>query len=311
MKSEKVLARSLQVGEKIGVFSPGAPVRSEYVAAGAAFLKAAGYGLRAAPGLMDRQHHIAGSPDSRWRDLKYLLSDENIRAVFAARGGFGAQYLLDIIDYSLVRCRPRIILGFSDFTVLQMAIWRHSRLVTFSGPMVAVEMARPGAVNERLLWPLLNGASLEKISAEMSRYFAAAGEVLRPRDFSGVALGGNLSMLAALAGTPYLPDFGAKIIFIEECNEKLYRIDRSLMQLRQAGVFSSPVAVVCGSFSGPDEERSELGFFLRDFFSSDSFPVVLDFAYGHIAKSFILPQGGELAFRVKKKRIELLAPVVC
>ncbi len=312
-QSAKIIPRALPPGGRIGIFAPAAPIRREFLERGVAWLTAAGFTCDTGRYLYRRCHHLAGSREERCNDFNTLLLISGIAALFAARGGYGCLHLLPGIDYRRAADAARIILGFSDITALQLALWHKIRLVSFSGPMPAVEMARPGWVNEALLWALLMGAEKEYLNSLLSRYLES-DEIafLRPGTVAGPALGGNLTVLASLAGTPYLPDFSGAVVFLEDRGEPLYRIDRALSQLRLAGVFRAPAAVVCGRFTElrPDEEilREE---FLRHFFAADLFPVVLNFHYGHCLSSFILPQGVNMQIACQERRICLLErPVV-
>ncbi len=305
--------QALKQGDCLGIFAPASPVRREFVDKGHDYLRRSGYSYRDAGALFARDYHIAGDLNSRLNDFVKLLTDPDVKGLIAARGGYGSMTLLPHLDYALISGYPKIIMGFSDITALQLALWRKLKLITFSGPMLASEMARAGFVNSSLLWALLSGADIEVINGLFSAAFESQDiEFLRPGSFSGRLLGGTLTIIAALAGSAYLPDFSRKIIILEDRGEPLYRIDRSLSQLRLSGVFNNPAAVVCGDFSLPDnrDESLRLKTFLREFFADDDFPVLLNFPYGHIPQSFIFPQGGRMQFECRERKISLLeAPV--
>ncbi len=303
--TDKLKPSSLVSGNCFGIFAPASPVRSEFVERGRRWLREAGFGSRVGQHLFRRRYHVAGSLEERRADFENLLTDDRVRALVAARGGYGCLPLLERIDYGLVSRHPKIILGFSDVTALQLALWRKIRLVTFSGPMLAMAMARSGTVNDELLWALLRGGEPSLVSALCSRYLQTPEiEFIRPGDFSGEVLGGTLTILSSLVGTPYMPDFTDRIIFIEDCGEPLYRIDRALTQLRLAGLFKDPAAVVCGDFSNlRPNEAGMLPAFFREFFAGDGFPVVLNFRYGHCPQSFILPQGVRMQFACQSREI--------
>ncbi|MCK5539426.1 MAG: LD-carboxypeptidase [Deltaproteobacteria bacterium] len=305
-------AKALQFGDQLGIFAPASPVRSEYVRKGQDYLAQSGFQNREGSSLFCRSYHVAGEPRSRLADFENLLVDPEIKGLVAARGGYGCLQLLPFLDFDLIGRYPKIILGFSDLTALQLALWQKLNLVTFSGPMLAVEMARPEIVNSALLWGLLTGAEEAEIRSLLSAYLASEKlECLRSKTFSGRLLGGTLTLLASLAGTPYMPDFSGKIIIIEDRGESLYRIDRALTQLRLAGVFKSPTAVVCGNFSLPNKvEEPLLSGFLKEFFAADEFPVLINFSYGHCPQSFIFPQGGLMEFDCLKRIITLKESVV-
>ncbi len=300
---------AIQKGDCLGIFAPASPVRQEFVEKGHNYLLQSGYNYRDGAALAARAYHVAGDLNSRLVDFEGLLIDSAIKGLIAARGGYGSMTLLPRLNYELICRHPKIILGFSDITALQLALWHKIELITFSGPMLAVEMARPDTVNSSLLWALISGADEELLNLLLSVSLESENiEFLRPGTFSGRLLGGTLTIIAALAGSAYMPDFSGKIIFLEDRGEPLYRIDRALTQLRLSGVFNNPAAVVCGDFTLPakSSESLRLKTFLREFFANDDFPVLLNFPYGHISKSFIFPQGGRMQFECRERKISLL-----
>ncbi len=305
-------AQALQIGDQLGVFAPASPVRLEYVRKGQEYLALSGFSNREGSSLFSRTHHVAGNLQTRLADFEDLLVDPKVKGLVAARGGYGSLPLLPRLNFELIARYPKVILGFSDLTALQLALWQRLQLVTFSGPMLAVEMARPEMVNSPLLWGLLTGTAESNLKPLLSAYLAAEKlECLRAETFSGRSLGGTLTMIATLAGTSYLPDFKDRIIFLEDRGESLYRLDRSLTQLRLAGVFNSPAAVVCGDFKLPNREEEPLLLdFLKAFFAEDDFPVLLNFNYGHCPQSFILPQGVMMEFDCRRGLISLLESAV-
>ncbi len=312
MTIKPLKAPALQPGDQLGVFAPASPVRLEYVRKGQEYLALSGFGNREGRSLFSRSYHVAGDLRTRLADFEDLLVDPEVKGLVAARGGYGSLPLLPLLNFALIGRHPKIILGFSDLTALQLALWQRLKLVTFSGPMLAVEMARSEMVNSPLLWGLLTGAAESELKPLLSAYLVSEKlECLRSETFSGRSLGGTLTLLASLAGTSYLPDFTGKIIFIEDRGESLYRLDRSLTQLRLAGVFNSPAAVVCGDFKLPNRvEEPLLSDFLKAFFAEDDFPVLINFNYGHCPQSFIFPQGVMMEFDCRRGLINLLESAV-
>ncbi len=300
---------AIQKGDCLGIFAPASPVRQEFVEKGHNYLLQSGYNYRDGAALAARAYHVAGDLNSRLIDFEDLLVDTSVKGLIAARGGYGSMTLLPQLNYELIRRHPKMILGFSDITALQLALWHKIELITFSGPMLAVEMARSDMVNSSLLWALMSGADVKLLNPMLSASLASKNiEFIRPGTFAGRLLGGTLTIIAALAGSAYMPDFSDKIIFLEDRGEPLYRVDRALTQLRLNGVFDNPVAVVCGDFTLPakSSESLRLKTFLHEFFAADDFPVLMNFPYGHIPQSFIFPQGGKMQFECRERKISLL-----
>jgi len=295
-------------GDAVGIIAPASPIKSDFLLKGLQYLQSIGYKGVPAINLGCRAHHVAGSFQSRLDDFHQMFLNPDIKAVFAARGGYGSAHLLDKLDYSLLARKPKLLVGYSDITTLQLALWHKIQIYSISGPMVAVEMARPGSINELLFKNILSG-TLPEVNELMSAYlddenisFLRRNNVVRGR-----LLGGTLSVISSMIGTPFFPDFSGAILIIEEHGERIYRLDRYLTQLRLAGVFDQVSMVVVGKLILPDQrENPLLPIFINDFFADDSFPVVLNFHYGHYSQSFIFPQGVEVEFNLPERRISVL-----
>ncbi len=295
-------------GDAVGIIAPASPVKSGFLLKGLRYLQSLGYKGVPAINLGCRAHHVAGSFQSRLDDLHQMFLNPDIKAVFAARGGYGSAHLLRKLDYSLLADKPKLLVGYSDITTLQLALWHEIRMHSISGPMVAVEMARPDSVNEPLFAGILSGI-LPKVNKLMSAYLddENIGFLRRNNVVRGRLLGGTLSVIAAMIGTPFFPDFSGAILIIEEHGERIYRLDRYLTQLRLAGVFDRVSMVIIGKLILPDrQENLLLPAFINDFFADDSFPLVLNLRYGHCPQSFIFPQGGEIEFNLPARRISVL-----
>ncbi len=303
---------AVHVGDMVGIIAPASPVKSEFLQKGELYLRDMGFKTVTAGNLFHRLHHLAGSGQDRLDDIHQMFARDDVKAVFAARGGYGSVHLLERLDYHLMAEHPKLLVGYSDITALQLALWHKIRLSSLSGPMVAVEMARPGTINDLLFRNFLTGA-LPEANKLASVYlqdenirFLRAEKIIRGR-----LLGGTLSVLAALIGTPYFPDMGGVVLILEERGERIYQLDRCLTHMRQAGVFEQVAMVVIGALMLPDpRENCLLPEFINDFFAADSFPVVSGFHYGHCSQSFIFPQGVDVEFNLIKRNISFLSPWV-
>jgi len=295
-------------GNMVGVFSPASPIKNDLLLKGQGWLQKFGFKVVPAANLACRSHHVAGSFQERLDDFYQMFTSPEIKAVFAARGGYGSAHLIDKLDYSLLAGNPKLLVGYSDITTLQLALWHKIRMHSISGPMVAVEMARPDSINELLLKSILSG-TFSAVNKLMTVYlddekisFLRQNNVVRGR-----LLGGTLSVLSSMTGTPFFPDLRGAILIIEEHGERIYRLDRYLTQLRLAGVFDQVSMVVIGKLILPDQrENFLLQTFINDFFADDAFPVVSNFRYGHCPQSFIFPQGVEIEFNLPDRRISVL-----
>lgn len=279
----------------IGIVSPASPQRdASRLERGIAYLEGLGHTVVCA----DHVHsmhggYLAGTDDQRLADIHTMFSDKRIDAIFCARGGYGSARLLSKIDYALIRKNPKIFVGFSDITALQLALFRKSGLVTFSGAMPSVDMADGfDSHSEEKFWRVLTST---KPLGRLDQHPPL--EVLKKGRAEGRLLGGNLSVFTSIVGTPYLPDMRNVVLALEDVAEETYRIDRMLQQLILAGLWDQLGGVVFGQWtqgnpapgrSTPARDVTEV---LRETASLCRGPVVSNFMYGHEAKKFTLPFG--------------------
>jgi muramoyltetrapeptide carboxypeptidase len=211
-----------------------------------------------------------------------MFRDSHIKAVFCARGGYGTTRLLDRIEYDLIRQNPRILVGYSDITALLMAIQKRTGLITFHGPVVR-ELSSEHQGNYDNLISLLSSDKPLKLSL-------AKGDVLIPGKATGSLMGGNLSLICHLIGTPYLPSLDGCILFVEERGEALYRIDRMLTHLKLSGQLSGLSGLVAGKFEKCGDP-STINRLLTDVLSSLNIPIATGLEVGHGHKNLALPLG--------------------
>jgi muramoyltetrapeptide carboxypeptidase len=287
---KRIRPPALRKGDVIGICAPASPpLRNGDLAKGIAYLEGLGYRVEPGPHLLKRDGYLAGSDRERASDLNRLFRDRRVRAVIALRGGYGTMRILPMVDYAAVRRDPKIFVGYSDLTALQMALWTKCGLVTFAGPMVAAAMARGlRGEAEETFWRMIT-------SRRPFGPLPTPATVVRAGSASGTLLGGNLSVISHLAGTPYLPPTNNSILFFEDIGERPYRVDRMLRQLRLAGMFGAARGVVLGRFTDCVAEKGKPSLGLRRIFS-DAFgdlgvPVVGGVRHGHVAGSLTLPVG--------------------
>lgn len=289
----------LRPGALIGVLSPASPAEEERIEQGLERLRSRGYRLREAPHARARLGYLAGSDEERAKDLMELWADEEVEALFCLRGGYGTLRLLDRLDYSLFREHPKPLVGYSDITALQWAIWAKSKVVSFSGPMVA-GLGEADSFTWEKLWAVLEGETWEGVLRDEARPW----EVWRSGEAEGRLMPGNLSLIVSLMGTPYLPDLEGAILVLEDVGERPYRVDRALNQLRLAGVFHRLAGLVLGDFgetfaeSGPQEPWS-LRRIVETVVEGTDFPIVAGLAYGHLRRRFTLPVGAWARLRTE------------
>jgi len=274
--------RRLEPGDTIGVIAPAGPVAQEEIQPTIDLLYKKGYRIHEGPNLFNRKGYLAGHDYARLDDLHSMFSDNGIKAIFCARGGYGSIRILDKIDYDLILDNPKIIVGYSDITALLFAIFQRTGLVTFHGPMLR-DLAQDGGDNL--------GDFLELTSSDTPRiYDLSGGIVLNKGRARGMVLGGNLSIISSLMGTPFMPMMKGAILFIEDRCEPLYRIDRMLSQLRQGGIVDGLSGLIAGNFADCGD-ISDINVLLKDITSGIDIPLINGLLVGHNRKNRTIPIG--------------------
>lgn len=287
----------LKTNSTIGVLSPASrPADERLYRQGIAYLSQLGYRVVEADHVLDQRGYLAGSDAARAGDVNAMFRDPTIDAIICSRGGYGTARLLPYLDYAALRRHPKIFVGYSDITALNLAIWQQCRLVTFSGAMVAVEMGKGIApFTEHHFWRMLTRP--EPIGL-LTNPEGSPIHIYHPGKASGVLLGGCLSLINVLLGTPFCPDFRNAILFIEDIDEEPYRVDRYLAQLKLAGILDQVAGIVVGQFTDcgprdPEKPTLSLNEIFDDYLSPLKVPIITNFAYGHDTIKHIMPIGVE------------------
>jgi muramoyltetrapeptide carboxypeptidase len=283
----------------IAIVAPAsAPSSPEKIEKGVRYLERLGYRVEVGKHAKDIHGYFAGKDVERASDLNGMFRDKRVKAIFVVRGGYGAPRLLERIDYSVIKRNPKILVGYSDVTALQLAIFKRTGLVTFSGPMLAVEMfEKMDAFTEDFIWRMLTSKRpIGKVSNPPNEPLKPLLPTSKRSSTGGRLLGGNLSMIVSLMGTPFLPDFSRNILFFEEVGEEPYRIDRMLTQLKLGGVLRSIGAMIIGSFVNclpADKKRPTLTIkqILEELTVDLEIPILSGLAYGHRPQKLTLPIG--------------------
>lgn len=189
--------------------------------------------------VLARKGYLAGADQDRVGDLNAALADDSIDAIWCVRGGYGAMRLLPHVDYASLSRRPRVVIGYSDVTALHAAIGSRCDLVTYHGPTAR------GTLSDFSRDSLTRATVLGQPSCGV----APAARTVRGGRAQGRLVGGNLSLLSALAGTPYAPDYDGAILVLEDIGEAAYRLDRMLVQLALSGALSRLAGIVAGQFT--------------------------------------------------------------
>lgn len=310
-------ARRLQAGDTVALINPSNAVyeREPYLRA-ADNLQGLGFTVREAPNLRARRGQFAGTDAERAADVNAMFADPSVHGILAMTGGSGGNRMLPLVDYDLIRRHPKFLGGFSDLTALINAVHQQTGLVTFHCPVATSEWNPFSVAQFRAVAMAGEAATL--------RNPVDSGDALTPRNSrtvtlrggrsSGPLVGGNLTVLSAMAGSAYWPRFDGAILLLEDTNEFIYRIDRMLSTLMLAGAFDRLAGVVLGAFTNcrPGEGFGTLTLdeVFDDYFLPLRVPVYRGAEFGHIPRKLTLPIGLPAEIDADGGTVRLLQPAV-
>jgi muramoyltetrapeptide carboxypeptidase len=293
----------LQSGDTVGIVAPASDVRRDLLEEGCNALRGLGYKPFYFDSIFDRDLYFAGSVERRARELEEMFLRDEVRAIVCARGGYGSNYLLDALDLSKITAHPKIFLGYSDLTTVLTWLADSAGLVTFHGPMVAKDFARPGGVDPVSWERALNGFS------EWALELDSGVKSLVPGEAKGTLYGGCLSMLAASLGTPYQIRTAGTILFLEDVAAKPFQIDRMLMQLKLAGKLADVRGIVFGEMLDCVQDRNQpytLEEVILRVVGDLGVPVAYGLRSGHVSRAnMTLPVGVRAALKVSHSGVKL------
>ena len=318
-KQEMIKPKALAPGQTIGLLAPSSPAHEdEQIHMALEMLESLGFRVKTGAYLYRRYGYLAGKDTERAADLNDFFADERVDAIMAFRGGYGASRLLPALDYAMIRQNPKILLGYSDITALLNGIHTQTGLVTFHGPIADgnftdYTLAEFKKVLMHSTAPLSIGAppSVEPREGRVDRKNRLVR--IAPGKARGPLIGGNLTLMAHLTGTPYAPDFTGKILFLEDVNEAIYALDRYLTQLWLAGSLQKVAGIVLGKFTDCKPSYSSgsslsLEQALADRCLPLGIPVLRGLMIGHIDEQTIVPVGCEAELDVEAGTLTLLEP---
>lgn len=251
----------IERGMTLGFIAPSSPVyKPEDVESAAAKAESMGYRVKISKGCYARKGYLAGEDALRSQELNRFIHDPQVDALVCIRGGYGAARILRDVDWGALRDSARPVLGYSDVTALHLAIWNYCRMPSLHGPMPTTEWIGTD-------FPEFSQESLEKLlgGGQIGQALHNPPEMEAPQVWKGgkcegILLGGNLSLVCSLLGTGHLPDMKGCILFLEDVDENVYRIDRMLTQLRDCGILSECAGIVLGTFTDctPQEKYPDM-----------------------------------------------------
>lgn len=277
---------------KAALIAPaGKIINPEVLELGRRYLENLGYQVVLGEHIFSADRYMAGTDHERAADVMAAYQDPEIKIIFTAAGAAGCQRILPLLDYELIAANPKPLVGLSDITALQLAIWQKAKVGSLTGMTVSLDFS-DGHINpflEENLLKILKGHKL----------FAQGGQTVIGGTTEGILVGGCLSLLRNLCGTEYYPDLTDKILVLEDVGERIHKIDLMLTQLKQNPGFSKLRGIIFGQFFNcipKDDFDGDVDAIISDFCQGLNIPVIKDFPYGHIRERYVLPIGAKVKF---------------
>ena len=307
--------KKLQKGDTIGFIAPSGAVREEgAIERAKAEAERMGYRVKLGRSCGAKYGYLSGTDALRAQDVSDMFADQEVDAIFCVRGGYGTTRILDWLDYDVIRANPKIFVGYSDITAMQVAMLNNCGLTTFAAPMPVSDWASAPlddfslASMLRVLGENKPAGLLDNASEYPQRKTIVGGAS------EGMLVGGNLMLITSLLGTPYELDTKGRILFIEEIGEHTYCIDRMLTQLRLAGKLDDCAGIIFGDFKNCEIEFKEYGFtieeIIRDIAAPCGKPIFMNFQTGHCKPKITLPYGTRCRMNADRCTLEVLEAAV-
>ena len=285
--SRLVKPARLRAGDTVMLTCPGGPINEARLQKAVTNLEALGLVVKIGHHVLAQNGFNAGTDSQRLEDLHAAFRDPSVKAVWPVRGGYGCTRLLPMIDFDLIRANPKLLIGYSDITALLMAFYQRTGLVGVHGPLGSSDFSDFNVSHLRAV--IMEGASQHQIN------WSEAGTTLLGGKARGPIVGGNLTLLAAMAGTPDGFDAKGKLVFIEDVGEAPYSIDRMLTQLRQSARLDQAKGIILGEFLDCEAEPNDLSLSLLDTLKDRllglGLPLVYRMPFGHGELNCSLPIG--------------------
>ena len=312
------IPKRLAAGNTVGLVAPAGPAADdESVRFSIELLESFGFKVKPGKHVFDRNQYLAGDDRDRAADVNAMFADDSVDAIFTLRGGYGTQRMLPFLDYDLIAKNPKVFTGSSDITGILTAMHEKAGLVCFHGPAAGGNYS-DYAFRESLkvLWeptPRTRIGAAPPIDTRPGNV-ERRNRVTRvaPGKARGRLVGGNLTIVSTLMGTPYEPDFKDRILFFEDVNEAPYRIDRMLTQLWLAGKLQHAAGIVFGKFTKTEDEGNTFSIeeILHQRCATLGIPVLSGLMIGHIADKTTVPIGIQAELDAEAGTLELIEPAV-
>lgn len=306
--------KRLRPGMTVGVVAPASPaVEDETVRCGLDLVESFGFKVKPGKHIFQRNQYLAGSDAQRAEDLNAMFADDSVDAVMALAGGYGAMRILPALNYEVIRSNPKVFIGYSDITAIHCAVSKRSGLITYHGPTALSTFSDYSTLEFQRI---LMRPEARMVIGALPPFKQGPGKVNRenrittiiPGKAQGRLIGGNLTLISCLMGTPYEPDFTNRIVFLEDVHETPYRIDRMLTQLLLSGKLKESAAIIFGKFTDAEARGNtfSLEHVLTDAAKAAGVPAARGVMIGHVEDQTVVPIGIEAEFDATSGRLTLL-----
>jgi len=312
--------KKLSKGDTIGLITPGSAISRGSFEKALENVESLGFKVEYSDNMRVRKGFLAGTDAQRIDDIHNMFSNPAIDGIVCARGGYGSGRLLPSLNYELIKSNPKVFVGYSDITALLYGIYKNTGLVCFHGPVGASDFSNfTSDIFEKVLIKGKSKVEIKRPKGWKEIEDSAFDEIkVAPGIAKGSLVGGNLSLMTSLMGTPFDVDFKGKIVFIEEIGESAYRVDRMLTQLLLSGKMDQANGIAMGVFKDCEDKPGDEGYGLslsineviKDRFGRLNIPVLYGLPIGHIKDNATLPFGVEAELNVGKAKLTLLEEAV-
>ena len=297
--------KGLSLGDTIGIIAPASPTTKEKIQLVHDKIIELGFKVKIGKSCYEKYGYLSGRDNIRADDINEMFKDKGVDGIICLRGGYGTPRILDLIDYNIIRHNPKIFVGYSDITALQIALTQISGLVTYHGPMAASDII--GDFNNLSKESLFNTIMNKNSSYEIKNPEAQDIITINGGIAEGSIIGGNLSLIVDTIGTPYEIDVKDKILFIEEIGEQPYNIDRMFNQLRLSGKLEEANGIILGDFNNCEAKDPKNSLSLEEVINDQIKPIgkptIYNLQSGHCNPMITIPFGVKVRLDGDKKRL--------
>ncbi|RLD71551.1 MAG: LD-carboxypeptidase [Bacteroidetes bacterium] len=311
----RILPRALKKGDLIGLVTPGSPITGEQLEEAVEKLENLGFRTYYKESVLSEYGYLAGRDQERADELMHMFTNEEVKGIWCVRGGYGSIRILSRLDYEKIEQNPKVFIGYSDITALLTTIYEQTGMVTYHGPVGTSEFNKftvksleevimdPG---QKYRYPYKRDKDTVD-NPEYDRYTIHGGEA------EGLLIGGNISVLDSMIGSNFEPNFENKIVYLEEIEEKTYRLDKMLFHLLEATNLKLAAGIAMGVMGGcniNDEPRLTLKQAIRDLMEPLDMPASYGLSFGHIEKIITIPNGIRARLNADRNFLKLLEKTV-